>query len=109
MICELPGYASASSDHEQAIAAAQADGWQIRAFTTTYVPGPVPDFLMLCVLWKDGTDVGGGFGPLLEATRTKHAEKLAMLGQATNKCGPPQEEGTHPEDPQPKPKAAKKR
>ena len=106
MICELPGYASAASDHEQAIAAAQADGWQIRAFTTTFIPGPMSDLLMLCVLWKDGVDVGGGFGPLLEVARAKHAEKLASLGQATAKCGPLREEDLANE---PTPKPAKKK
>lgn len=82
MIDELPGFASDMTSHETAIAAAQADGWQIKGYSITFVPGTTPDTLMVCLLWKDEA-ASPGFGemytPLREALRVKYKEKMEGL------------------------------
>ncbi len=107
MIDCLPGYASDLTAYEEAVAAAQADGWQIKGFSITWNGS---DTLLITMFWKEDaipTNApseawGASYGPRRAILRAKHAEKLA-----TNKCGPPREEDLANE-PTPKPKAKKR-
>jgi hypothetical protein len=84
MIDELPGFASEMTAHENAIAAALADGWEIKGFSITWNGS---DTLMVCLLWKTGaqpdptstTAFGKRYGPLRAALRERHASSFASL------------------------------
>ena len=82
MIDILPGYSSDLTAYEEAVAAAQGDGWQIKGFSICCTGS---DTLIMNELWKEDAIPanappeawGPNYGPKRAALRAKHAAKAA--------------------------------
>lgn len=74
MIDELPGYVSDLSAHESAVDTAIADGWEIKGYAATHVPGTSPDTLVIALLWKAGASASPAYEKAKAAALDKFME-----------------------------------